>query len=94
MFKSRLTVSLLHCRNNHIGSTKLIPEKKDQERKQRENKDRNQKLGNEISFEGCIFEEIEKPTGMKPNREFKKGEHRNRKLGSILMEKLKQLISF
>lgn len=36
----------------------------------------------------------EKPTGLTPNREFKKGECRSRKLGNIVMEKVNKLISF
>lgn len=59
LFKSSLAVSVLHCRNNHIGNTKLIPEKRDQERKQRDNKDRNWTLRNEINFEECVFKERE-----------------------------------
>lgn len=34
----------------------------------------------------------EKPTGLKSSREFKKGEHRSRKLGSFFMEKVNKLI--
>lgn len=39
LFKSRLAMSVLHCRNWSL--------KRDQERKQRDNLDRNRKLGNE-----------------------------------------------
>lgn len=59
LFKSRLAMSVLHCRNNHVWSTKLIPEKRDQERKQRDKKDRNWTRRNEKNFEECIFEERE-----------------------------------
>lgn len=91
LFKSRLAMSVLHCRNNHVWSTKLIPEKRDQERSRETRRTGIGHVEMKKTLKSVSLRR-EKPTGLKSSREFKKGEHRSRKLGSFFMEKVNKLI--
>lgn len=93
LFKARLAMSVLRCRNNQIENRKLIHQRRDQAREQRYNQERDQKMRTEKALKGVSLRR-EQPTVLKASTEFKKDEHGSRRLGNIFMEEVNKLISF
>lgn len=69
MFKVRLAMSVLHCRNNQIYNRRLIHQRRDCKREQRDNQERNREMRTEKALKD-LFLRAAQTTMLKSNIEF------------------------